>query len=173
MSGLEVHIDIQGAAELARAFELAPEIAAQELERAAWESELLLEREVKELTPVGIGGGGGLKGSIAAREPKRLADGVIGVVGTPLNYAVPVELGTKPHFPPVQPLADWARQKLGVDPGEARSVGFLIARKISKKGTKGAHMFADAFKANRGQVARIFEGARERIAARIAGETRR
>lgn len=170
MSGLEVHLDIQGSAEIARAFELAPEIVLEELERATWESELLLEREVKERTPVGVGGGGGLKGSIAAREPRRLADGVIGVVGTPLNYAVPVELGTKPHFPPVKPLAEWAVRKLGVDPSEARSVGFLIARKISRKGTKGAHMFEEGFKANRRQVVQFFEAARDRIAARIEEE---
>lgn len=168
MSGLNIRIDIHGAAELAHAFDLAPEIVMEEQERATWEAGLLLERETRERTPVGIAGGGGLKGSIAAREPRRLGEAVIGEVGTALNYAVPVELGSRPHFPPVQPLADWAVAKLGVDPGEARSVGFLIARKISRKGTEGAHMFERAFEANRAQVARIYEAARARIAQRIA-----
>lgn len=170
MSGLEIRIDIQGAAELARAFARAPEIVTEELTRASWAAELLLEREVKEETPVGVGGGAGLKGSISAREPRIAGVGVIGEVGTALNYAVPVELGTRPHFPPVQPLADWARQKLGVDPRQARSVGFLIARKISRRGTTGAHMFRKAFDRNFAQVARIYQDARSRIADRIAGE---
>ena len=168
MSG-DIHIDIREAAELARAFEQAPDITAEELTRATWESELLLEREIKENTPVGIGGGGGLKGSISAREPQVLADNVIGLVGTPMAYAVPVELGTGPHMPPIRPLADWAEHKLGVAPEKARSVGYRIARKIAAKGTDGAHMFERAFTSNEAQVRTIFARARARIADRMAG----
>jgi hypothetical protein len=32
---------------------------------------------------------------------------VIGVVGSPLAYALPVEIGTRPHFPPVAAILDW------------------------------------------------------------------
>ena len=164
-----IHIDIREAAALAKAFDQAPEIVSKELTAATWESELLLEREIKELTPVGIGAGGGLKGSISAREPRILADNVIGEVGTAMAHAVPVELGTKPHFPPIQPLADWAEHKLGLSHNEARSVGYLIARKIAVKGTQGAHMFERAFKANERQVQEIYSDARKRIAERIGG----
>lgn len=163
----EIRLDIRAAAALARAFEQAPEIVTEELVAAATESSLLLEREVKELTPTGIGAGGGLRGSVSAREPRVLADNVIGEVGTPMNYAVPVEIGTKPHFPPIQPLADWAEHKLGVPREEARSVGFLIARKISQKGTEGVHMFERAFATNEPQVQQFFEAAQTRIAERI------
>ena len=128
MSG-DIHIDIREAAELARAFERAPDITVEELTRATWESELLPEREIKENTPVGIGGGGGLKGSISARQPQVLADNVIGLVGTPMAYAVPAGLHATPYAA-IQPLADWAEHKLGVAPEKARSVGYLIARKI-------------------------------------------
>ncbi len=162
-----IHIDIREAAALAKAFDQAPEIVTRELTAATWEAELLLERETKELTPVGVGGGGGLKGSISAREPRVLADNVIGEVGTSLPHAVPVELGTKPHMPPVQPLADWARHKLGVEPGEARSVGYRIARKIAVKGTQGAHMFSRAFAANEAQVQGIYADALTRIVRRM------
>lgn len=168
----DIRIDIHAAAELARAFRESPEIVTEELTRATWESELLLERETKENTPVGIGGGGGLKGSIAARDPIVLADTVIGMVGTPLDYAVPVELGTKPHMPPIQPLADWAEHKLNVEPGRARQVGYLIARKIALKGTQGAHMFERAFTANETQVQMIYAAARGRIAERVARSAR-
>lgn len=163
----EIRIDIRGAAAMAKAFERAPDVVRGELVTAATEASLLLEREVKEGTPTGVGAGGGLRGSIAAREPRVLGDNVIGEVGTPLNYAVPVELGTRPHFPPVQPLADWAEFKLGVPREEAGTVGFLIARKIAREGTEGAFMFQRAFDANEPQVQRIFEGAQARIAERI------
>lgn len=165
----DIHIDLQQAAELARGFEQAPEIVIDELYRATTKSTLLLERETKENTPVGIGGGGGLKGSVSAREPDVLGDTIIGVVGTPLNYAVPVELGTKPHMPPIQPLADWAEHVLGVGGNEAWRVGRAIAFKIKAKGTEGAHMFERAFTANAEQVQRIFAAAGARIAERLAG----
>ncbi|WP_316978046.1 hypothetical protein [Shumkonia mesophila] len=167
--GISIHLDTQQAAAVARAFGEAPEIVIEELAAAAWKSELLLERETKENTPVGIGGGAGLKGSISAREPEVLADGVIGMVGTPLVHAVPVELGTKPHFPPIQPLADWARLKLGVRPEEARSVGYLIARKIAARGTEGAFMFTRALDSCRAQIEGYFAAAAGRILARVAG----
>jgi hypothetical protein len=63
---------------------------------------------------------------------------------------VPVELGTRPHFPPVDALMDWVKVKLGISsPTEARRVAFLVARKIAARGTQGAFMFRDAFNAGR------------------------
>jgi hypothetical protein len=169
MTGLNLSLDIQGAAELQRAFAQAPEMVTQELTAVTWEASLLLERETKEETPVGIGGAAGLKGSISAREPHVQALNVIGEVGTPLQYAIPVELGSRPHFPPVQPLADWAHIKLGVPEEEAERVGLAIARKIARRGTPAVHMFQKAFDRNRPQVQRIFDKARERIMRRLAG----
>ena len=153
---------------MARAWAQAPEVVIEEMTAATLESELLLEREVKEETPIGVGGGAGLKGSISAREPQVLADTVIGEIGTPLLYAIPVEFGSKPHRPPVQPLADWAQAKLGVAPEKAESVGYAIANKIAKVGTKGAFMFTKAFEANRAQIELIYAAARARIVDRLA-----
>lgn len=166
--GLRIDMEIREAAALAAAWLAAPRLVLEELRKATLEAELLLERGVKELTPVGVGAGGGLKGSISAREPRVLRDSVIGEVGTPFVYAVPVELGSRPHFPPIQPLADWAQAKLGVSAAEARGVGFAIARKISRVGTEGAFMFKRAFDANRRQVEQIYARARQRILQRLA-----
>lgn len=168
---LDLTIDIQGGVELARAFAEAPDVVADEMVAAAWEASLLLEREVQELTPTGVHGASGLKGSIAAKEPRVLADNVIGEVGTASPYAYPVELGTVPHFPPVKPIAEWAQHKLGVPAKDADRVGFLIARKISKQGTQGAFMFTRAFEGNRAQVQRMFDEARRRIARRLVGRS--
>lgn len=165
----DIKIDVKPLAMAASAFEAAPVVVEEELTAAAWRSELLLERESKENAPVGIGGGGGFKGSISAREPRVMGNSVLGQVGSPLNYAVPIEIGSKPHMPPVQPLADWAQMKLGIPPAEASGVGFAIARKIAKKGTEGSHAFERAFKAGEPQVRRFFEQAATRVAERIGG----
>lgn len=164
-----VRIDLQGWAELDAAWRQAPDMVRRELTAAMYEAEALLEREVKDLTPVGVGGGGGLRGSIAAQEPEVLSDQVIGVVGTAMAHAVPVELGTKPHFPPVEALEEWVRRKLGVDEKRVRNVAFLVARKIAARGTPAFGMFHRAFNAHRAQVAGMFEAARNRVVARLAG----
>ena len=51
-------------------------------------------------------------------------------------YGVAVRTGTKPHFPPIDALVPWVIKKLHVPRDRARSVAFLVARKISKVGTK-------------------------------------
>ena len=162
-----VRADLGDAAELARAFARSPEMVTEELTVGTREASLLLEREIRDHTPVGVGGGGGLRGSWSAREPRVLADNVIGEVGTPSPYALAVELGTKPHFPPVQPLADWAQYKLGLSPAEARGVGFVIARKIAQRGTEGAHMVTKGIASAERSIQTIFARARERIAERL------
>lgn len=167
-NGLDIRIDLHSAEALIAAFEEAPDIVEEELYGATWEASLFLQREVQERTPVGVGGGGGLKGSISAREPGRIADGVIGAVATSLAHAAPVELGTKPHMPPVKPIEDWARIKLGLDPQEAKGAAFAIARKIAREGTEGAFMFTETFEEGEDQVQAIFGQALERIAARMA-----
>ena len=167
----DIRIDAGALAKFSRAWREAPELVVDEMTASVWEASLLVEREVRERTPVGVGGGGGLAGSIAAREPEVLADNVIGTVGTALRYAIPVEIGRRPgqRQPPLAPLADWAVQKLGVSHEEARGVAFAIARKIGKRGTEGAHMFRDGAKAAEAEVERIFVAGAERVVARLAG----
>jgi len=51
-------------------------------------------------------------------------------------HAPYIEYGTRPHWPPIEPLAAWAVRVLQVPKAEARQVGFLIARKIAAVGTE-------------------------------------
>jgi hypothetical protein len=130
----------------------AGEIMHSEVTAALYECLMLLEREVKEKTPVGVHGASGLRGSVTSRlmgEPLSNGLGVSGKVFSPLNYALPVELGAKPHWVPIQPLQDWVERVMGVDKSESRSVAFAISRRIAagtSRGTskKGVHMFEDA-----------------------------
>lgn len=167
MMDIGIRIDASQVEGAAAAYAAAPEILIDELTLAVTEILLLLERETKELTPAGVTGG--LRASIQAQEIVVAGSQVIGQVGTPLAYAVPVEEGTRPHMPPVAPLQDWAEHVLGVAPADSLAVAWAIARKIAARGTEGAHMFERAFNANRDQAEAILRDAYERAVARIEG----
>lgn len=162
-------MQLQGAERIQQALARAPEVVRQELSVFTHAMVNLLTTEVVDRTPTAFGK---LRGSITG-EVKSMADGMLGVIGTPQPYAVPVELGTKPHMPPIYPwkgheaLEDWVRQKLGVSGADVRRVAYLVARKISKKGTPGHFMFRDAFNANAAEVQRQFDQTVSRIVARI------
>jgi len=166
-----ISLDTSLAREYAQYLQIAPKIAEEEITIGLQESLLLLEREVKEGTPVGVGGGSGLRGSIAHELRGTKSPDLNGRVFSPLAHAQPVELGTKPHFPPIRPLQDWVEAKLGVPASESKSVAFLIARKISKKGTKGVHMFENAFTENTQQIVTRLDAAINKMLQRLkAGE---
>ena len=62
------------------------------------------------------------------------------------EYAIYLEKGTKPHFPPVSKILEWIRVKPilprpinGKLPTEPQ-LAYLIARKISLEGTKATHL---------------------------------
>lgn len=163
------HVEIEGLDELRAAWAKAPEIVRHELTRAMWEAELIVQRATQERTPRGAYEA--LHGSLgvqAAQPPQISGETILGVVGTALPYAIPVELGTKPHFPPVLSLVDWVIAKLGVPESEAKGVAFLVARKIARTGTKGVGMFRKGWEASEPRVRRAFEDARRRIADRLA-----
>jgi len=74
-------------------------------------------------------------------------------VGSGLEYAEYVEYGTRPHFPPLSAIADWAKAKRIPD-----DAVFPIARSISKKGTKAQPYLRPALDANRSRAPRILQG---------------
>jgi len=87
--------------------------------------------------------------------------GFVGYSGMPSTYMGHVEYGTRPHWPPIAPLAYWAARKFGYPVGssEAKRAGYLIARKISRVGTKGQHMVEKTADANRAQAQRLMANA--------------
>ncbi|MDA8107566.1 MAG: hypothetical protein M0015_02925 [Betaproteobacteria bacterium] len=162
-----IAIDMVGLDELQWSWAQAPDIARAELAAAMTEADSLLEREVKEATPTAHGL---LRGSIFGVEEVS-ATQVLGVVGTAMQHAIPVELGSKPHFPPIEPLIDWVRVKLGITGDkEAKGVAFAIARTIASRGTLGVGMFHRTFARLQPQLNAIFARARDRIVARLAGK---
>jgi len=57
------------------------------------------------------------------------------------TYGVAVEVGTKPHWPPLDVLSTWAAHVLRLSRPEANLAAYFIGRKISKVGTRPQRMF--------------------------------
>ncbi|MGE4244280.1 hypothetical protein [Ramlibacter sp.] len=149
-----------------RGFAQAPAFTEQQLLVATTEATMLLEREVKEAMPRGATG---LSAGSITSDVMSTPAGVLGVTGSTQPSVLFLELGTRPHMPPVEALIPWVRAVMGKRPEEARSIAFLIARKIKQRGTKPRRIFENTLKAQERQVERFFEAAADRIAAHLAG----
>ncbi|MGD9638380.1 MAG: hypothetical protein AB7U85_04910 [Alphaproteobacteria bacterium] len=160
---INLEIQRQNWEKFSKALAKSPEEIGKQLAAAIWQAEMLLQRETVEKTPTGVSRGAGLRASIISEKPQIMSDQIIGSVGTSLNYAVPVELGTKPHRPPVAPIMEWAKYKLGVTEPEAIRIGYAIANKIAKKGTEGSFMFKQAFEKNQKQVDALLNKALNKV----------
>lgn len=102
---------------------------------------------------------GALRGSIARGEPVRRGAMLEGIVGTPLIYGLPVELGRRPggKMPPVDAILFWVIRKQLVSRAEAPGFAWAIAQKIATDGTEGMFMFRDGFKAAAPHIERIWD----------------
>lgn len=84
--------------------------------------------------------------------------------GAQAPYALYVEEGTRPHFPPRAPIELWARRVLG-----NAKLWFVIARAISRRGTRARHMFRDAMAVVRPSIEPRLRAALDRAARLISG----
>ncbi len=82
------------------------------------------------------------------------------------SYAWPVEKGRRPkgRMPPSDVIGDWLRRH-GSDP----KLGFVVARAIGRRGTKGLHYMENALKAGRSKVGEYSRGAVREIEAAWRG----
>lgn len=114
----------------------------------------VVENNVLDLTPVNVGK---LKQSIGVARVGQLT----WIIGTPLKYADPVEVGRGAgKMPPVGSndfgsLELWVRRKLGVPADKSRGVAFAVAISIAKRGTKGAFMFEDGYKNSQPKITQL------------------
>lgn len=143
-----------------------------------------LTAEVQDRTPTGEGH---LRRSIIGQTEVSAA-GMLGVVGTPLDYAAPVELGSKPHpvsDAGIMAIAAWVMHKIPLGQSvslktgrplknrgaeeAALGIAHAIAWKIRRFGSEGHFMFAKALEANESALMRRWEETVERIASRLGG----
>lgn len=142
---------------------ISKEVRQAKLEKAAQ----LLQRNIQEKTPLGVGVPVHLRSSIISNS---VTYGRHIQVGTKLKYGMPVEVGAKKHWPPWgegSSLKVWVERKLGVSSELSNVVSFLIARKISKRGTKGAYMFEKGFVASHPKMRRILEETADEILRKV------
>lgn len=86
-------------------------------------------------------------------------------------YAIAVETGTRPHFPPTAALLPWVMKKHpGIEEPEAKSLAFLVGRKISKVGTKGVFFFERTRAAHEGDAAATYEEFLDAAIARLEAQ---
>lgn len=141
-------------------------IAQPELDRAMAEALAVLEGQVVGRTPVNTGFLRSAFGTTQRRQPMA----VEGELRSAASYAAPVEFGRKPgKMPPVDAIEYWVRRKLGITGDrEARSVAFVIARAIGRKGTQPSFMVGEGFQAAMPYVEKIFDDAADRIIKRMS-----
>ena len=99
----------------------------------------LVEARAKEKVPVDTGR---LRASISSRAEETRA-----IIGSPVFYAPMVELGSRPHFPPISALETWARRH-----GFGKGGAFLIARAISRRGGKAQPYLVPALLESKGDI---------------------
>ena len=163
-----IRLDAHEVAQLARAWQQAPQVVNDELRAAMYLSTGILHAETVDQTPVGASGGSGagLAGSISY-SVSSAATMVTGLVSTPNPYAIPVELGTKPHTPPLAPIQSWVEARLGIREEQAEAVAQRIVWKIKAKGTKGHFMFRNALERLTPDIEGAFRTALSRILQRL------
>ena len=72
-------------------------------------------------------------------------------VGTAVEYAPHVEFGTKKHFPPIAPLASWAKRVL-----KNEKLGFVVARAISRHGTKAQSFLRQGIFSHKKELGKLY-----------------
>lgn len=166
---VQVVVNAADAARLDAAYARAPAAVDRAVGRRLAGLVLDLQSDVQELTPTAFGM---LRASIGSSVNVQPGLGVTGIVGTSLSYAIPVELGTKPHMPPVKPIRLWVEKKLGLSGRESQRAAWAIAMSIKRRGTLGVGMFHRAFARRRGDLPGILNAAvMEGIQAGLGSES--
>lgn len=145
---------------LAVAFRMAPDFTRRELFAWMESTSFHMQGEIQHRTPKRDGT---LQNSIQPAVKPVGRFGVEAVIGTPLNYAVPVELGSKPH---------------DIVAKNGKALHFMwrgipiIAKRVRHPGTKGSFMFKRAYEANVAQIERDFESFVDHLFAKITAGVR-
>lgn len=107
---------------------------------AALRLEGFVVQEIRTASPFPAVATGELAGSVVTT---RVDDGAIVKVEAP--HAPFMEEGTRPHFPPLQPLQDWVRTKgFASDEGSVQRIAYAVALKIARDGIAPRHFFKKA-----------------------------
>ena len=137
-------MEIKGLKEAQRKMDqTAKDLRGTAMVEAMRDATMLVTRSARINAPVDTGR---LRASIVPEVVQR--DNVVkGIVGSNVKYAPYMELGTRPHWPPIQALEVWARRH--------NMTAFVVARAIARRGTKARRFLQRAFMENRNQIGEI------------------
>lgn len=136
-------VDIKGLKELhAKMEQVITDFHGRPMLEAMRDSTLIVTRAATQLAPVDTGR---LRASITP-DVQVQGDIVLGIVGSNVTYAPYIEYGTRPHFPPVGALEVWASRH-GME-------AYVVARAISRRGTKAQAFLMPAFEKSQSYIER-------------------
>lgn len=138
---VKISAEVKGLKETQRNLEQAvKDLRGTPMLNAMRDATLYVTRDAKINAPVDTGR---LRASIT---PEVTAQGetIQGVVGSNVTYAPYMELGTRPHWPPLAALEVWARRH--------HTSAFLVARSIALHGTAPREFLQKSFDANKDKI---------------------
>lgn len=157
-----IRVQVKGIRELQASFDKAPDEIRRVLHTAVKQSGDVIRKDARKNagTPP-IVNTGELSRNIQNKTVGLTS--TVDVSGSAKKYGYVVEGGRRPgSFPPVAPIERWAKTKLG-KPG----LGFVIARKIARKGTKAQPFMKPAVVDNIRNIENIFNRAIDFVLKRL------
>lgn len=118
---------------------------------AMQQSTLVVTRSAKQNAPVDTGV---TRASITPSVESR-GNETVGVVGSNLMSALVMEVGARPHWPPLAALEVWARRH--------GTTAFLVARAIARRGIKPRRYLRKALDDNTARIIGIFKDSIQKI----------
>ncbi len=152
------NVEVRGLVEAQQKLEqVMSDLHGEEFLNAMRDGVLLVSRDAKTLAPVDTGR---LRASITPeiRRSGTAGKDVTGVVGSNVKYAAAMELGSRPHWPPISALEVWAKRH-GVSP-------YLVARAIARRGTKARRFLQTAFEQNEDRIIKLIGDGVAKIVAK-------
>lgn len=143
---LTIDHEVKGAIEAQRkAEQVMRDLHGSPMVEAMRNAALIVQRDAMVNAPVDTGR---LRASITP-DVRMAGNDVIGVVGSNVIHAPFMELGTRPHWPPISALETWARRH-GMN-------AYVVARAIARRGLKARRYLQRAFEDNRTRILEAIE----------------
>lgn len=147
---MTLNVTVRGLRETQQELErVAREVSGPPMVQGIRDATLLVEGDAKrnlvgyQSPSVGGVDTGRLRASIVPQVESRGKE-TTGIVDSNVEYAAYLELGTRPHWPPLAALETWARRH--------GTTAYYVARAIARRGTIGKHYLQRAFDANRERI---------------------
>lgn len=111
----------------------------------------MMASEVRAKTPVGVTG---MARNSIHLSPTSLSDYYI-IASEGVKYYPVIELGSRPHFPPVEALYGWVSKVLGLAGKQIVRGAWAVAVAISQRGTKARYVFKGVYDRYKNKVPQI------------------